>query len=99
MLTSPIRLIACTNERLSSDQRSCAASGSYALIDKIKHLITVAGLDVAVIERKCLGRCLKGPVMRIAPGGPFFEEVSEADLSAIVGEIRSMLDQHRQVDD
>jgi len=45
-------------------------------------------LEVPVIRRECLGRCEEGPVMRIAPGGPFFTEIDEPGLAHIIEELK-----------
>lgn len=78
------RLVVCVNERSASNQKSCAGSGSRALIQLIQQRIMHAGYHFEVIEQVCLGRCDHGIAMRIAPGGPFFTEVTEQDLDAII---------------
>ena len=45
------------------------------------------GIDIPVVEQVCLGRCAEGIAMRIAPGGPFFTQVTEADVEAILDAI------------
>lgn len=78
------RLIVCVNERLGLGQRSCATSGSRALIAIIRQRLDESDQNIPVIEQVCLGRCTEGVVMRIAPGGPFFTEVQEQDLEQIL---------------
>ena len=80
-------MIVCINERLGTGQRSCVGSGSLALIARLETMIAAAGLDVPIVRRECLGRCEEGPVMRIAPGGPFFTEIDEAVLDRILAEL------------
>jgi len=86
-MPSRVRLVACINQRLGAGQRSCAGSGSLALIERLERLIDERGLAVPVVRRECLGRCEQGPTMRIAPGGPFFTEIDEAALALIVAEL------------
>ena len=78
------RLVVCVNERLGFGQKSCGGSGSRALIEQLNGLLKQAGLAIPITEQVCLGRCEQGIAMRIAPGGEFFTEVSEQDLSIIV---------------
>ena len=90
-MPSPVRLVACVNRRLGAGQRSCAGSGSLALIERIERLIDDRGLAVPVVRRECLGRCEQGPAMRIAPGGPFFTEIDEAALTVIITELERFI--------
>lgn len=88
-------MIVCVNERLGTGQRSCVGSGSRDYIRKLRDMIATAGLDVAIVERECLGRCEEGPVMRIAPGGPFFTEIDQAVLQQIMLELKSFVAKQR----
>jgi len=90
----PVRLIVCINRRLGTGQRSCVGSGSLDLIGKVEAMIAAEHLEVAVIRRECLGRCETGPVMRIAPGGPFFTEIDEARLVDIIARLKSFIESH-----
>lgn len=87
----PVRLIVCINERLGTGQRSCVGSGSLALIARIESMIADAGLDVPVVRRECLGRCEQGPVMRIAPGGPFFTQIDDGELERVFDGLRQFV--------
>ena len=80
MARSPVRLVVCINRRLGTGQRSCVGSGNLEYIAEVKRLIELAGFDVPVVERECLGKCEQGPVMRIAPGGQFYTEISQDSL-------------------
>jgi (2Fe-2S) ferredoxin len=91
-MSNPVRLIVCINQRFDTGQRSCVGSGSLDLIARIEEMISTEGLDVAVTRRECLGRCEQGPVMRIAPGGPFFTEINESDLNRIIAELKTFID-------
>ena len=87
-----VRLVVCINRRLGAGQRSCAGSGSLALIERIEGMIAERGLEVPVVRRECLGRCEEGPTMRIAPGGPYFTEIDEAALAVIIDELESFIE-------
>jgi len=90
-MQSRVRLVVCINRRLGAGQRSCAASGSLALIERIERLIDERGLAVPVVRRECLGRCEQGPTMRIAPGGPFFTEIDDSALAVIIAELERFI--------
>jgi len=83
-----VRLVVCVNRRLGTGQRSCAGSGSLALIARIEQMIEAEKLDVPIVRRECLGRCEAGPVMRIAPGGRFFTLVDESSISDMIRELK-----------
>lgn len=87
---SPLRLVVCINERLT-DQRSCVGSGNLNYIAEIKKMIEADNLPVPVIERKCLGKCGFGPIMRIAPSGEIFTEVNSDTLEEIIVELKRLL--------
>jgi (2Fe-2S) ferredoxin len=87
-------MIVCINERLGTGQRSCVGSGSLDLISQLESMIAVANLDVPVVRRECLGRCEQGPVMRIAPAGPFYCEIDAAGLNRIVAELKTFIARH-----
>jgi (2Fe-2S) ferredoxin len=82
-------LVVCVNERSGLNQKSCGASGSRALIHSIQQRIKASGLDIEITEQVCLGRCDKGITMRIAPGGPFFTQVTEQDLDSIIHAVQN----------
>jgi len=78
------RLVVCVNERLGPGQKSCAGSGSRELIIRLRQWIQTQGYEFPITEQVCLGRCVEGIAMRIAPGGRFFTEVSDKDFTAIL---------------
>ena len=93
-MSRPLRLVACVNRRLGSGQRSCAGSGSLELIRQVEAMLAERGLDIPVVRRECLGRCEYGPVMRIAPAGPFFTAIEEEDLAAICASLEAWRERH-----
>lgn len=96
-MSRPVRLIVCINRRLGTGQRSCVGGGSLDLIDTIEAMIAVEQLEVPIVRRECLGRRETGPVMRIAPGGPFFTGIGATRLADIVAQLKSFIEiQHAE---
>ena len=93
-MPGPVRLVVCVNRRLGSGQRSCVGSGSLDLIRAIEGLIDDEKLDIPIVRRECLGRCENGPVMRIAPSGPFFTEIDQNRLGDIITALKSFIASH-----
>lgn len=79
---SDVFILVCVNERQGTPQPSCAARGGLAVLK------ATCGRDVKAETCRCLGRCEKGPVVRIAPGGPFFHGVTAADATKLAEEAR-----------
>ena len=98
-MSRPVRLIVCVNERLGTGQRSCVGSGSLDLISRLEAMIAAENLAVPIVRRECLGRCEEGPVMRIAPAGPFFTEIDEQSLQTIIEVLRKFKRQHDEQQD
>jgi len=90
-----VRLVVCVNERLGAGKKSCAGSGSRELIEKLKQRIMEEGMDIPVEEQVCLGRCELGIAMRIAPGGPFFTEVTDMDVESILIALKEFKSQNQ----
>ena len=90
-MSRAVRVVVCVNQRLGTGQRSCVGSGSLDLILQLESMINAEKLDVAVVRRECLGRCAEGPVMRIAPGGAFFTEITESTLDDIMRELNAFI--------
>ena len=59
---------------------------------RIERMIASEGIAVPVVRRECPGRCERRPVMRIAPGGPFFTEIDDAQLAVIIDGPKSFID-------
>ncbi len=93
-MTKPVRLIVCVNERLGTGQRSCVGSGNLDLISRLEAMLAAENLAIPVVRRECLGRCEEGPVMRIAPAGPFFTEIDEQTLATVIDQLREFQRQH-----
>ena len=78
-----------SDQRLGAAQKSCAGSGSRELIKLMQQRLADSGDNIPIVEQVCLGRCEQGIAMRIAPGGPFFTEVSAKDIDAILLALRA----------
>lgn len=76
-------IIVCVNKR-DGHHQSCAGSGSEDLATLLETALLQNNLNIEVTRIKCFGRCSKGPVLRIAPGGAFFENCSEKDIQKII---------------
>ena len=76
-------VLVCVHKRLSDDA-SCGGRGGERLLAALERGVAARGLEVKVEPIHCFSRCDLGPVVRIAPGGDFFEGVEEGDLAAIL---------------
>jgi (2Fe-2S) ferredoxin len=90
----PVRLVVCVNQRLGTGRRSCVGSGSLDLISRLETMLVEEKLPVPVVRRECLGHCEQGPVMRIAPAGPFFHEIDADTLDVIIAELKTFIASH-----
>lgn len=96
MPDTEIAIVVCSNLRLGLSQKSCAGSGSLQLLELLQHKIDAQQLPLSLRTRECLGYCEHGPAMRIAPGGAFFQEVTEADLDGILQQALAFAEQLNQ---
>ncbi|GAB6039330.1 (2Fe-2S) ferredoxin domain-containing protein [Endothiovibrio diazotrophicus] len=76
-------LLVCIHRRFT-DEASCGGRGSEGLLERLEAEVARRGLAVKVEPIRCFSRCLTGPVVRIAPGGAFFEGVTEEQIPVIV---------------
>ena len=81
------RLLICVNRRLTPASVSCAGRGSERLLRQVETLLAQRQIPVRIEPVYCFGRCGKGPNMRLAPGGQFFDLLQETDLPAIVDQV------------
>jgi len=81
-----LHLFACTNRRPDGHPRgSCAAKGSEALRDYLKHRARELGLaDVRINSAGCLDRCELGPNLVIYPEGVWYHFDTKEDLDEIL---------------
>ncbi|MBO6836725.1 MAG: (2Fe-2S) ferredoxin domain-containing protein [Alphaproteobacteria bacterium] len=87
MTQGSLRLLVCVNP-VGSNKPSCGGDrASEALATRLEQGIADRNLAVTVERIHCLNRCLRGPAMRIAPGGKFYLEYGEADIPRILDEL------------
>lgn len=82
----PKCVMVCVNRRLGADRASCAARGSQDLADALEQGIIARKINVKFERSICMAQCLKGPTVRLAPGGRFI-------LGASLGDVDALLDQ------
>ena len=83
-------VIVCVNHRVGYDKPSCAGRGSEAIADAVDR--AVRGSGACVVRIKCFGRCAQGPIVRIAPGGQFFNEVCLDDVPTVLAALKVQSD-------
>ncbi|MEM7016357.1 MAG: (2Fe-2S) ferredoxin domain-containing protein [Pseudomonadota bacterium] len=86
------KLIVCVNYRHDKTQPSCASRGSLQIAEALRQGIEERDLDVDLETFCCLGRCDKGPNLRIAPGGEFRHGVKLEDVPEILDALTSNAD-------
>ena len=90
---SPYRLLVCVNP-VGSNKPSCGGDrGSKALADTLEAGIRARRINAQLARVICLNRCLKGPALRIAPGGDFFLEVQLDHIPAILDRLEALAGQ------
>ncbi|WP_018150431.1 (2Fe-2S) ferredoxin domain-containing protein [Leeia oryzae] len=90
MQEKAVALVVCVKKRYADHQPSCGGRGSQRLYEQLKMLAQPAG--IAVVPFPCLGACEYGPNIRISPGGPFFNRVTETQLPDLIAEAISFRD-------
>jgi (2Fe-2S) ferredoxin len=87
--TKDVRLLVCVNP-VGSNKPCCGGDrGSERLAAAIEVGIADRRIDARVDRIHCLNRCLRGPAMRIAPGGRFFLDVSDETVAEILDALES----------
>jgi (2Fe-2S) ferredoxin len=81
---SKVTLLVCTNYRHSLNNPSCGARGGEELLQQLR--IATEGYDINVEASCCLGHCLDGAVVKAAPNGRFYHQVTELDIPKIVSD-------------
>ncbi len=84
-------LLICINRRPRIDQPSCAARDSERLAQALEQEIAARGLDICVERTVCMGRCAKGPTLRVAPGGAFHLGMTDGDVSGFLDQLETDL--------
>lgn len=87
MTEGELRLLVCVNP-VGSNKPSCGGDReSEQLVRLLEQGIAERNLAVTVERIHCLNRCLRGPAMRIAPGGKFYLEYGATDIPRILDEL------------
>jgi len=85
-----IRLLVCVNP-IGGNKPCCGGDrGSKELAVALERGMKQRGIAAEVERIHCLNRCLKGPAMRIAPGGKFFLEATMDDVASILEEVQAV---------
>src|SRR5579872_2114083 len=80
-----IHIFVCTQQK-PEGVTSCAASGSFALLDGLDREIQARGMDgeVQLTTSGCMGLCDEGPVMVVYPEGVWYRRVQRSDVAEII---------------
>jgi len=76
-------LFVCTQKK-PEGVPSCAASGSFAVLDRLDREIQRRGLDVQLTTCGCMGLCDEGPVMVVYPQGVWYRRIRPSDALEII---------------
>jgi (2Fe-2S) ferredoxin len=78
----------CTNERKSSDRKSCGESTGMELVHEFKRIIKEKGLKATIRAQRtgCLDACDFGPSVVVYPEGIFYGGVLLTDVEQIVND-------------
>lgn len=77
----------CINFRANPDTPSCAARGGAEIAAALTAAIAEKGLPIAVKTFHCLGKCERGPNIKLSPGGEFIHGVQPGNLAALLDRI------------
>lgn len=87
---SPRRLLVCVNPVGGANKPCCGGDrGSEALAATLEREIAARGIRCGLARIHCLNKCLKGPAMRLAPGGDFLLGMTAADLPALLDRLEA----------
>jgi (2Fe-2S) ferredoxin/predicted O-methyltransferase YrrM len=80
-------LFVCTQQK-PEGVPSCAANGSFAVLNELDREIEARGLggDVQLTTCGCMGLCDEGPVMVVYPEGVWYRRVQPSDIPEIAGQ-------------
>ena len=79
----------CVNRRAGDLLPSCGARGSLNMVKALSVALAENG-DFLTLERvHCLGRCHMGPTVKLMPGGPFLQYISEDRVGDLVALLKS----------
>ena len=85
-----VTVTVCVNRRDNTGglaMASCGARGSEAIAQAIEAGLAERGLSARFATIKCLGLCEKGPNIRLAPSNTWFQQLTLADVPAVLDAI------------
>jgi len=77
-------LTLCVNVRKEEFVQSCGRRGAFDIRAVIEGELARRGLDIDFQTIACLGRCAKGPNVRIAPSNTWFHQITPADVPELL---------------
>jgi NADH:ubiquinone oxidoreductase subunit E len=80
---TPPSVVVCINDRFNPTRPSCGNVGRR-LADKLEEELSLREIPFPVERVHCLGECVLGPNLRIAPGGRFFHHATLAMIPEIL---------------
>ncbi len=83
----PTTVMVCVNRRFRVDEASCGVRGSEKLADALESGIQQRRINIKLERSICMGHCLTGPTIRLAPGGRFFHGPTSEEIAAILDEL------------
>jgi (2Fe-2S) ferredoxin len=85
-----VMVTVCVNRRENTGglaMASCGARGSEAIAVAVERGLAERGLRARFATIKCLGLCEKGPNIRLAPSNSWFQQLTLADVPAVLDAI------------
>ena len=82
-----VTVTVCVNRRENTGglaMASCGARGSEAIAEAVERGLAERGLRARFATIKCLGLCEKGPNIRLAPSNSWFQQLTLADVPAVL---------------
>ncbi|MDQ3051339.1 MAG: (2Fe-2S) ferredoxin domain-containing protein [Bacteroidota bacterium] len=78
----------CTNQRATSERKSCGEAHGLELVKMFKKLVKDKGLNTSIRAQKtgCLDACEFGPTLVVYPEGVFYGSIEFSDVEEIVNE-------------
>lgn len=83
------KVVVCVNHRANPDLPSCGARGGAAIACRLESELRQRDLEITVERFNCLGQCVAGPNIRLAPAGPFYHGLAESDVAWLMIEIEA----------
>jgi (2Fe-2S) ferredoxin len=79
-------IFVCTNERKSSDKKSCGEEHGLNLVAAFKKQLNDKKLNLSIRAQRagCLGICDLGPTVAVYPEGTFYVNVQLSDVQEII---------------